>query len=188
MAVGVSKWKKNLPTWATLSRIFICIPILAFIHYDTPLTRLAAMVLYILAALTDWLDGYWARRYGVQSDFGKLMDPVADKIFVLSPLVMLVSLGRIDPLPVIILMARDSLVDGIRAIAAAERKVIAAKPLGKWKTGFQMVALPALILKDSFLFISSHDVGMVCLWMSVALSVLSGYDYVSSYRRAKGGN
>lgn len=174
-------WKKQLPLWATLSRIFLCPPLMALMFMDAVWARWAAMFLFIAASITDWLDGHLARKYGVESTMGKLMDPVADKVLVSTALVMLVWFKRVDPVMVSLLLARDSLIGGVRSVAAAQNIIIAAKPFGKWKTGFQMVGIPALILDIQLLGLPVREIGYACLWISVILSLVSGYQYCYGY-------
>jgi len=100
----------------------------------------------MLASVTDYFDGYFARKYQAVSNFGKFMDPIADKILVTSVLTMLLAMGKIDAWMVIIILARDNFIGGIRSVAAADQIVIDAKPAGKWKTAMQMVAIPIVIV------------------------------------------
>lgn len=99
-------------------------------------------ILFILASLTDGLDGYWARKFDAMSTLGKFMDPIADKILVLSALVVLLHMGRVDAVMVTLLVSRDIFIGGIRSASAADGVIIDAKPTGKVKTALQMVAIP----------------------------------------------
>ncbi len=145
-----------------------------------------AAVLFILASITDYYDGYFARKYDAVSNVGKFMDPVSDKILVTSVLTAMIPMGTVDPYMVIILTIRDTLIGGLRAVAATDQIVIAAKTGGKWKTGLQMVAIPATMLiglPPSLSFISV--IGYWTLWISVILSVYSGYQYLVAYKHGQ---
>lgn len=177
-------WKMNLPMWLTYLRAAMAPVILAILMsgWQGPAGWVAA-VLFILASLTDWLDGMLARRYGVESNMGKFMDPIADKILVLGAIVMLLAMGRVDPLMVFLFLARDIFIGGIRSVAAANNMIIDAKPFGKWKTAFQMIAIPCLLIYDPVLGIPLADIGYFGLWISVGLSLISGAEYTIGYYR-----
>lgn len=145
----------------------------------------ASATLFVMAALTDWFDGLLARRMGVESNMGKFMDPIADKILVLAAIVMLLAMGRVDPVMVFLLLGRDIFIGGIRAVAATNNLVIAAKPFGKWKTGFQMVAIPLLLVYEPLAGLPLGDIGYFALWVSVGLSLLSGAEYTIGYYRSR---
>lgn len=140
--------------------------------------------LFILASITDYFDGALARKFGVESAMGKFMDPIADKVLVSSTLVMLIPSGRLDPFLVIILLARDTIISGLRSVAATENRVIAAGTVGKWKTAWQMIAIPCVLIKDPlFGIIPVYEIGYGILWASVFLSVYSGAQYVHGYNQ-----
>lgn len=143
--------------------------------------NVAAAVLFILSSITDYYDGYFARKYQAISNMGKFMDPIADKILITSILVMLIPGGRIDPWMVIVILARDTFIGGIRSVAAADGIIIDAKPTGKWKTALQMVAIPAVMIDETFLGIPFQQIGYWVLWVSVVLSVTSGIQYYFGY-------
>ena len=113
------------------------------------------------------------------------MDPIADKILVTSILVMLIPTQKIDPLMVIVILARDTFIGGIRSVAAADGIVIDAKPTGKWKTALQMIAIPAVMIDQFYLDIPFDKIGYWVLWISVVLSVTSGLQYFWAYQKAK---
>src|SRR5258708_6240542 len=124
----------NLPNMLTLGRILL-IPIFVWFTYDaTPLYSLLAAVVFTVAAITDVIDGYLARRWNLVTVVGKFMDPLADKLIVMAAMVMMVRLGRLAAWAVIVLLAREFIVSGLRTIAAGEGIVIAAGQEGKWKT------------------------------------------------------
>lgn len=178
----MSEWKKRLPMQLTLSRMYLLPFILGCMWPREFFWSFLGATLFIVASITDYYDGYFARKFSAVSNMGKFMDPVADKVLVTSVLTAMIPLG-VDPYMVIILTIRDTLVGGLRAVAAADGIVIAAKSGGKWKTGLQMVAIPATMLTDlpkSLTIISV--IGYWTLWISVILSLWSGYQYYEAYR------
>jgi len=171
----------NLSTTFTLTRIFLVAPILFGMLSESIWIRSLTAALFALASLTDYLDGWAARKFNQVSDWGKVFDPVADKILVTSVLVALIPRGAIDPYMVIILLARDTLVGGLRNLAANSQLIIGAKPAGKWKTALQMVAIPAMIIGGDVGSVPIEKIGFWSLWISVALSVISGVEYTYFY-------
>ena len=169
----------------TLSRIVIVPVIVALMMPNQLSFNLCAAILFILASITDYFDGYFARKFNAVSNMGKFMDPIADKILVTSILVMLIPTHKIEPLMAIIILARDTLIGGIRSVAAADQIVIAAKPAGKWKTAMQMVAIPAVIIDQPVLGIPFEKIGYWVLWGSVILSVTSGIQYYWGYLKSR---
>ena len=178
-------WKRNLPNWITWFRILIVPIIVIALGRGTVEGGYAAAVIFVLGSISDYFDGSLARQWGVVSSFGKFMDPIADKILVTSTLVMLIPSGRLDVYMVLILLARDTLVGGIRSVAASENVVIPAGVLGKWKTAIQMVAIPAVLIHEPLLGVPVGRIGYWILWASVALSVVSGIDYVWDYLKRR---
>ena len=149
--------------------------------WTTPWTGWVCGILFILASITDYLDGALARKYGAESNLGKLMDPIADKILVLTVLVMLIPKGlHVGPVLVILLVSRDILIGGIRSAAAADKLVISAAAAGKWKTALQMVGIPALLIGDIWV-IPFAFLGLCLLWISVILSGISAFQYIVLY-------
>jgi CDP-diacylglycerol--glycerol-3-phosphate 3-phosphatidyltransferase len=147
-------------------------------------------VVFLVAALSDALDGYLARRLGMVTVVGKFLDPLADKLIVLSTLVMLVAVDRAPAWLVIVLMARELAVTGLRAIASQEGFVIAAGARGKAKTALQLVGIGFLLVHfryDVLFFdytLDFHQVGIVLLYISLVMSVLSGYEYFKFFVEA----
>jgi CDP-diacylglycerol--glycerol-3-phosphate 3-phosphatidyltransferase len=180
-----SSWKNNLPMVLTYARAGAAPIILGILMSGWTFAGWLSAVLFALASLTDWLDGYFARRYKVESNMGRFMDPIADKILVLGAIVMLLAMGRVDPIMVFLFLARDIFIGGIRSVAAANNLIIAAKPFGKWKTAFQMVAIPCLLVYEPLFGIPIGDVGYFGLWISVGLSLISGAEYTIGYYRSK---
>lgn len=167
----------------TLSRMLFVPFIVWAVLLPTEWGGYLAAAFFIVASITDYFDGALARKYGVESAMGKFMDPVADKVLVSSTLVMLIPSGRLDPYMVIILLARDTIISGLRSVAATENRVIAAGTVGKWKTAWQMIAIPCVLIKEPlFGVIPVYQIGYVILWISVLLSVYSGIEYGIGYR------
>lgn len=141
--------------------------------------RILACLVFVLAALTDLLDGAIARKQNCVTTFGKFLDPIADKLLVASALMALVQLGEVSAWAVVIIIAREFIVQGVRIIAANDAVVIAASVWGKVKTFSQMTAIVLLLLFNyPFSLFTSIPVGQVLLWISVILTVYSGYDYL----------
>lgn len=183
-----TEWQKKLPLRITMSRIFAVPVIVALMWQDLLWWNVAAAVCFVLASITDYYDGYFARKYQAVSNFGKFMDPIADKILVTSVLAMLLSLDKIDAWMVIIILARDNFIGGIRSVAAADQIIIDAKPAGKWKTAMQMVAIPIVIIGNMDPYLPYLDkIGYGVLWVSVILSITSGIEYYMSYLKSRKG-
>jgi CDP-diacylglycerol--glycerol-3-phosphate 3-phosphatidyltransferase len=180
-----SSWKHNLPMILTYSRAALAPVILAVLMSGWSWSGWASAILFILAGLTDWADGFFARRFKVESNMGKLMDPISDKILVLSAIVMLLAMGRVDPVMVFLFLARDIFIGGIRSVAAANNIVIDAKPFGKWKTALQMLAIPCLLVYEPVFKMPIADFGYYALWVSVSLSLISGGEYTRGYYRQR---
>lgn len=181
-----TSWKKKAPLWITWSRIVLTLPILILLNpYDLNKNLIAA-ALFVIASITDYFDGYYARKWNAVSNMGKFMDPIADKILVSGLLIFLLYLGRLDPWMVFIIITRDTFIGGIRSVAAADNIIIAAQSAGKIKTALQMIALPAVMIGDiPEFFPHLQKTGLLILWVSVALSISSGIKYYLGYLEAK---
>lgn len=160
----------NLPNIVTLLRILL-IPVFIIVFAIPSVTRsqLAALI-FILASVTDWFDGYLARKFKQVTLSGKLLDPVADKLLVMSALIMLVEFQRVTSWLAILIIGRDIAITGLRAIASSVGIIIAAKEMGKLKTIVQIIAIVLLIL-DYPVF------GTIVLWSSAILAIISAFDY-----------
>ena len=173
----------NLPNVITLGRICL-IPVFIIVFMEpTPDRSMLAAVIFTVAAVTDLLDGYIARRTGQITKLGKLLDPIADKLLVLSALILLMNVDRVSALVAILIVARELAVTGIRAIAAGEHLIIAAETTGKYKMALQVVAIVLLILEGTGLaeLGNMHLAGMATLYLSLALGYISGGQYVWSF-------
>lgn len=143
-----------------------------------------ATLLLILAGITDLLDGYYARRWKLESLLGKFLDPVADKLLLLVSLVMCQKLGRIEPWLVIVLLSREFLITALRGVAVGEGIVIAAGQSGKWKTFLQLVGLGFIMWYGSAFGFSAHTIGVWILYAALVISVVSGVGYLIDFKRA----
>lgn len=170
----------NLPNKLTLLRI-IAIPV--FIAVLMMGYGYAATAIFVLAALTDMLDGRIARKYNLVTNFGKLMDPLADKLLVMSALVCLVELGSVPGWMVIVILAREFAVTGLRQVAASEGIVIAAGTTGKIKTITQMIAIPLLLLENWPCRYIGVPMDQMFLWLAVAMTIVSGVEYIVKNRQ-----
>ena len=173
------------PNRLTILRMLAVPLVVYFLSWRTFHGDVTACVVFSLAAITDWFDGYLARAYKAVTIFGKLMDPLADKFLVVSTLIMLQQLGRIHPYLVMVLICREMGVTSLRALASAEGVIIAAGTGGKWKAALQMVAIPFLIVNFDLLagILSSDNVGTALMYVSVALSLSSALTYVVDFFR-----
>ena len=164
----------NLPNKLTMLRI-IAIPV--FIVVLMLGFRYAATIIFILAAATDMLDGHIARKHNLVSNFGKLMDPLADKLLVMAALVCMVELGDVAAWMVVLILAREFAVTGLRQIAVEQGLVIAAGTTGKIKTITQMIAIPLLLLNNWPFNFTGIPVDQIFLWIAVVMTVVSGTEY-----------
>jgi len=142
-----------------------------------------AAILFSIAAITDYLDGYIARTRGLVSTLGKVMDPVADKLLVSSAFIMLTALGWVPPWIVCIIIGREIAVTGLRNIIAERGEDVSATNLGKYKTGFQIAAIIPLLIHYPFLGLNPQVVGEFFLWGALGFTVWSGADYFIKFRR-----
>lgn len=139
--------------------------------------EIIAALIFIIAASTDSLDGYIARKKKMITNLGKLLDPLADKLLVSAALIALVDLGRVDSWIVIVIISREFAVSGLRMIAAAEGIVLAAGPWGKLKTILQIVAIAALMLKNFPFAYVGFPFDKIAIWVAVIVTIVSGVDY-----------
>ena len=179
---------RHVPNLISILRILL-VPVLVLLLLRPSKTgAVFAALTFFLACWSDFFDGYLARRYGIVSKLGKLLDPLADKLIVMAALVMLAAMPRTPRIPawvVVLVVGRELAVTGLRAMAVSEGIVLAAEELGKYKTIFQMLALHGLLLHYTFFGIDFFAGGMYFLWPSLVLSLWSGIDYhVRVLRRA----
>ena len=136
--------------------------------------RYIAAAIFIIASFTDFLDGSIARKYGLVTNFGKFMDPLADKLLVCSALICLIELGQLPAWMVLIIISREFIISGFRLVASDNGVVIAASYWGKWKTVFQMISVILLIVNVEALSMITN----IALWIALALTVISLVDYI----------
>ena len=174
----------NIPNLLTLSRIGFIPLIMATFYIDSPFGRWVAAAAFLSACLTDFLDGYVARLWSQTSNFGKFLDPVADKLLVASTLFMLVAFGRIRPvsfLPALIILCREILVSGLREFLSDLQVPMPVSNLAKWKTAAQMSAISLLLVGDIFpLGHIASIMGEGLLWCAALLTLMTGYAYLKS--------
>jgi len=176
----------NLPNSITLARISV-VPFLFFLLASPgPFWSRVLAVLFVLAAITDFLDGYFARKCNMITTMGKFLDPLADKLIVNTAMILMIPIGRIDAWIVVIIIMRDLIVDGIRSIASSEGIYIQASILGKQKTLAQIFAVTALMIHYPFLGIDAHFVGTVILYVAFLLTIYSGLDYFVKFYQGAG--
>jgi len=167
----------NLPNTLTFTRL-VSIPIvLICLSFPGRWGSFLAALFFVLASVTDILDGFFARKYGTVTVLGKLLDPLVDKLLVSLTMIMLIPLNRIPVWMVIVIIDREIALPGVRGIAVGEGIVIQASALGKYKAILQSVALGGLCLHYVYLGINFHVVGMVFLWGALILTLWSGWDY-----------
>lgn len=180
----------NIPNLLTFARVVMIPVCLWFLDKNTPRDSFIAGFVFTLAAVTDALDGYLARKLNVVSVLGKLLDPLADKLIVSATLIWATWLHRVPPWLVVALLARDLAITGLRSLAAAEGLVISASDQGKQKTAFQMTGTIFVLIhfKYQILFIHAtldfNQIGLYTLYVSLVMSILSALAYVRLFVRA----
>jgi CDP-diacylglycerol--glycerol-3-phosphate 3-phosphatidyltransferase len=202
MSDKVKKSKMNLPNKLTVFRVILIVPFVlillggfqgwgwveAICGGETARAEYIALAIFIVASLTDLLDGKIARKYNLVTNFGKFMDPLADKLLVCAAMIVLVEMSRIPSWVVIVIISREFIISGFRLIASDNGVVIAASYWGKFKTTFQMIMICMMIVKDApFLngfgnqdwFATATD---VIMWIALALTIISLADYLIKNR------
>lgn len=186
--------RTDLPNLLTISRILAIPVMVVFVAIQAPWADMAACVVFSAAAITDYFDGKLARDWKITSDFGRMLDPIADKLLVGAALMLLAGfdrLGEFGLLPAIIILLREILVSGLREYLAGLKVGLPVTKLAKWKTGFQMGALGTLLAGDTGAaaiglgFLPVSIIGEVMLWTAAALTLMTGWDYwVAGLRHA----
>jgi CDP-diacylglycerol--glycerol-3-phosphate 3-phosphatidyltransferase len=179
----------NAPNLVTLARIAAIPVFLYLLAYENRHNSFLAAAVFAAAAISDWVDGWLARVSNKVTTLGKFLDPLADKIIVLSALVMLLRLGRVPVWVVVIILAREFLISGLRTIAMSEGLVISASQGGKWKTSLQLSGIIALMLHYHFAidyFVVApvtdfHTVGLTLLYLSLVPGIASAIDYIRDF-------
>lgn len=177
----------NLPNRLTIFRMLM-IPVIVLTLYfdkDTPGALLSyrkylghiACWIFVVASITDFFDGYIARKRDIVTVFGSFLDPIADKFLVVASLIMLLALDRVNAVVVIILVLREMYMTSLRLLAMTEEISVPVSSLGKWKTGTQMVAIPMLMIHERFLWLPMEKIGTVLIYVASFLSLLSALHY-----------
>ena len=172
----------NTANKLTILRIILVPIFMIFALLDGALMHFIALAIFIIASITDTLDGQIARKHNQITNFGKFMDPLADKMLTTAAFLVFMEQGIINSWAILIILVREFMVSGIRLSAASEGKVIAASFWGKFKTVSQMVAIIATILITNLTFIpqvSAIAISAVCIWISIVFTVISGIEYVA---------
>lgn len=169
----------SLPNLLTISRIVVIPVIFMMVYIHATLWQLVAAILFIVASITDYLDGYLARSRNETSAFGRLLDPIADKLLVTSALVVILAVPgmvvcKLSYIPVIVILCREILVSGLREFLMEVKVGMPVTRLAKWKTGFQMTALSMMLLKGFWLW---GGIGEILLWIAGVLTFITGYQY-----------
>lgn len=179
----------NLANKITVARIFL-VPLIMFFllvkvkfphieieHFSITYNQIIAALIFIVAASTDSLDGYIARKRKLVTNLGKLLDPLADKLLVTAVLVSLVDMGKLDAWIAIVIISREFAVTGLRQIALLEGEVMAASKLGKWKTGTQITAIIALLINNFPFTFVNFRFDLLASWVAAIITIYSGIDY-----------
>lgn len=173
----------NLANRITLARVLLVPFIIVLLYFPGRITCLLAVLCFCVASLTDLLDGHIARKENMVTSFGKFLDPLADKLLICSVLVMLVELGWVPAWVSIVIICRELIVTGLRAMAADEGIVIAADRYGKIKTVLQMFALIPLMLHYPWWGLDPQPLGQFMLYTALVLTVFSGFNYLNGFYR-----
>lgn len=167
----------NLANKITLARVLMIPVFLILMLVDFPYHMAWALVIFVLASLTDHLDGHIARKYNMITDFGKFMDPLADKLLVTAAFVVFVQLGKIDAWIVFVILAREFAVTGLRSLAAAQNVIIAASYFGKVKTVTQITAIIILLMGNYPFSLINFPMDSVMVYAALIATIASGVDY-----------
>ncbi|MGK2905255.1 MAG: CDP-diacylglycerol--glycerol-3-phosphate 3-phosphatidyltransferase [Desulfuromonadales bacterium] len=183
----------NLPNLLTLARVAAVPVVLILLLSDSRSSGIWAAAVFGMAAATDFIDGWLARKWGIVTVLGKFLDPLADKLIVMVALIMLIPLERVPAWAVFLILAREMVVTGLRSIASSEGIVIDASKLGKYKTIYQMVAIPGLMLHYDFYWffgiewnifhVNMHNFGIFFFYIAFALTLWSGFEYLQKFFR-----
>lgn len=167
----------NLPNKLTVLRMIMILPFVVFMLLPdlVPGGKWIALILFITASMTDWLDGYLARKYHLVTNFGKFMDPLADKLLVCAAMICLVETGKIPSWVVIVIISREFIISGFRLVASDNGVVIAASYWGKFKTVFQMFMIIFMIVDLGGIFTL---ISQALMWIALALTIISLLDYL----------
>ncbi len=187
--------KRHLPNFLTLGRLILAPPIVILLFFPGKLPSALAAAIFLVASLTDFFDGFIARRFKLESSFGRFLDPIADKVLVASSLIMLIALDRVPAWIVMLLISREVAVSALRATTKTWDTTLSPSKIGKLKAVFQFAAIVPLIIHYEYKIIipiNFHVIGMVLLYIALALTLWSGVDYFvrfyREYQLKEGGN
>ncbi|MDQ6961765.1 MAG: CDP-diacylglycerol--glycerol-3-phosphate 3-phosphatidyltransferase [Mariprofundaceae bacterium] len=170
------KW--NIPNQLTVFRVLL-IPVLAFVFYIPDYWGyILATLCFFIASITDWFDGYLARKWNETSEFGRFLDPVADKLLVITTLVLLVEDQRVPAFLAVVIIGREIMVSALREWLAQRATVVHVSQLAKWKTAFQMLAIGGLLWHIDVLGVNMHMLGLILLWIAAVLTMWSAFEYL----------
>jgi len=173
-----------LPNLLTIVRI-LAIPIILLLLFSPGRAyQVITAFLFLLVAMTDTLDGYLARRRGMVSTLGQFLDPLADKLLIVTALIALILARGIPLWMVVVIVGREIAVTGLRGIAVSQSIIISPSTLGKYKTVFEVASITLLIYNGGYSSISFYHVGIGLLWVALALAVLSGFDYFRKFLKS----
>jgi len=171
------------PNALIIYRICVLPVIVILLHFPSRICTFIAALLFSAAAITDYLDGYLARKRGLITTFGRVMDPVADKLLVSTTFIMLTALGWVPAWMVCVIIGREIAVTGLRNIIAENQEDVSASWLGKYKTGFQIAAIIPLVFHYPYFGVNLNAVGRFFLWGALVFTVWSGVDYFIRFRK-----
>ncbi len=179
------KLKKTFlnPNFMTLSRVVAAPMLVILMMYPSKISLLAAASVFSIASITDYFDGYLARKFELVSNFGKILDPLADKLLVSSAFIMLVSLNFMPAWIACLIIGRELAVTGLRCVIIESGEDVAASWLGKYKTGFQIASIIPLLIHHSYLGIDFHAIGLVLLYGALIFTIWSGADYFIKFKK-----
>ena len=171
------------PNSMTMFRIAAVPLLIALMLSPSRWSGFLAVIVFSAAAVTDYFDGYVARRFGLVSRLGKIMDPLADKLLVSSAFIMMIPHGRVPAWLICVIIGRELAVTGLRNVISEQGEDVSASNLGKWKTGFQIAAIIPLLLHYKYWGIDFHAIGTGMLWAAAVVTVWSGVDYFVRFRK-----
>ncbi len=175
------KLEMNIANQLTIIRV-VAIPLYLFVLYiNKDWSNILATIIFIFAGVSDFFDGYIARKYNMITDFGKILDPIADKILVTAALIALIDLDRLAWWVAVIILARDFAMEALRNLAASKGVIIPASIWGKLKTGFQMFAIGMISFKNVWLGLNWYILGHIAMYIGLGLSIYSAFLYYRDY-------
>ncbi len=191
MREDLSSDLKSLPNLLSLSRVFIIpfiVVLFEVIRYTAPVhpgmlrwISFVCAVLFGIGGLTDFFDGFFARKYGGTTNLGKLLDPLSDKLLIATTMIMLVSIDRLHAWIVVLIVGREIAVTGLRALSASSGLIIPASLEGKYKTNFQIAALIGLLIHYTYFGVDFQRVGMLFIWVALIVTMWSGVNYFVNF-------